>query len=196
MLNRFVCYWVYGGALASVVLFLLIPVLAKTWTPLMVATYLHLPVYMLHQLEEHDRDRFRTFFNETIGEGYEALTSLAVFLTNVPGVWLVVTAAILATGLIHTGWSLIAVYLVLVNAVVHIAHAILFKRYNPGLITAVILFLPLGVFSLRLADQTGSAQVTHHVVAAVMAVGIHAAILIHVRRRLQVLKLRAAPVVR
>ena len=65
MLNRLFCYWVYGGALAGVLLLLLAPVLVGGWPLVLVATFLHLPAYRLHQWEEHDGDRFRLFFNAT-----------------------------------------------------------------------------------------------------------------------------------
>jgi hypothetical protein len=49
-------------------------------------TFLLLPVYILHQYEEHDNDRFRQFFNQTIGqEGKDVLSPWVVFLTNVAG---------------------------------------------------------------------------------------------------------------
>lgn len=194
MLDRLVSSWVHGGALAAVVLLLLLPVVGKNWTLLMVLTFLHLPVYMLHQLEEHDQDRFRTFFNRTIGEGHEALTRLAVFVTNVPGVWLLVTASICAASEVHSGWALAAVYLVLVNAVVHIVHAIVFKKYNPGLATALVLFLPLGGFTLWLAQITAAARPFHHLVCAGLAVLVHIVILVHVRWRVRRLKARAPAV--
>ena len=51
------------------------------------STFLCLPLYMVHQYEEHDGDRFRHHFNRTIGQGREVLSPLVVFLANVPGVW-------------------------------------------------------------------------------------------------------------
>ncbi|MBD2327122.1 HXXEE domain-containing protein [Alkalinema sp. FACHB-956] len=185
MLNRLVSFWVYGGALAAILLLLLSPLLARNWSMLMLATFLHLPIYMIHQLEEHDQDRFRTFFNQTICQGHDALSKTAVFVTNVPGVWLVITAALYAASAAHPGWCLVAVYLVLVNAFVHIAHAILFRRYNPGLGTALLLFLPLGCYTLWLVHHTQSATLLHHAAGVTSAVLIHLAILLHVQRRVR-----------
>lgn len=171
--------------MAAFVLLLLLPLVTKGGSTLTVLTFLHLPVYMLHQFEEHDRDRFRIFFNQTVGQGHEALTRLAVFVTNVPGVWLVLLGAIYAASEVHPGWALIAVYLVGVNALVHIAHAVLFRRYNPGLATAVLLFMPLGGYTWALLHQAHAARPLQHVVAAGLAVGIHVAILMYVRARVR-----------
>jgi hypothetical protein len=143
---------------------------------------------MVHQYEEHDHDRFRLFFNETIGKGFDVLSPLAVFITNVPGVWGVIALSLYGAVSFSLGWALVAVYLVLVNAVVHIVHAIVFRRYNPGLFTALVVFLPLGVVTLVLIDRAGGGSITSHSVGLITAVAIHAAILLHVRRKLLVLQ--------
>ncbi len=183
MLSRLITNWVYGGVLAGLLLLLLAPMLTQCWSTALTATFLLLPIYMLHQYEEHDNDRFRLFFNETIGKGRDVLSKEVVFVTNVPGVWGVIGASLYLASNLHIGWSLIAVYLVIVNAIVHIMHAFIFRRYNPGLGTAVALFIPLGVFSLRQVQLAGGVTGLHHVIGLAVAVGIHAAILMHVKRR-------------
>lgn len=185
MLQRLVANWVYGGALAGLLLLVLSPLLMAGWPVPLAATFLHLPAYMIHQYEEHDHDRFRLFFNETIGQGYDVLSPLAVFVTNVPGVWGLIAVSLCAAAWAGLGWALVAVYLVLVNAVVHIVHAVIFKRYNPGLATAIVVFLPLGAFTLNAVDRAGAGAVASHAIGLVTAVAIHAAILVHVQRRLR-----------
>jgi hypothetical protein len=184
MLNRLIAHWVYGGALAGVLLLGLSPLLLPGWPEPLAATFLLLPAYMLHQYEEHDDDRFRRFFNQTVGQGHDVLSPLAVFVTNVPGVWGVITLSLYAAFAFGVGWALPAVYLVLVNAVVHLIHAVLFRGYNPGLLTAVFVFMPLGAVAWVLVQDTGAAQVGHHAIGLGSAVLIHAAILVHVRRKL------------
>lgn len=184
MLQRLISSWVYGGFLAAILLLALSPLLVAGWPLPLAATFLLLPAYMVHQYEEHDRDRFRLFFNETIGKGFDVLSPLAVFITNVPGVWGVVALSLYGAVWFNLGWALIAVYLVLVNAVVHIVHAVLFRRYNPGLVTALVLFLPLGWFTLAVINRAGGGSSTFHVIGVSSAIAIHAAILLHVRRKL------------
>ncbi len=84
----------------------------------------------------------------------------------------------------NPGWATLAIYLVLVNAVVHIAHALLFRCYNPGLVSALVLFLPLGAGSLWLLPAAGGVSAAYQVIGLATALLIHAAILIHVRRKL------------
>lgn len=177
--------WVYGGFLAAFILLALTPVLAGDWSLPLLLIWLQLPVYMLHQYEEHDDDRFRKFVNATIGGGKELLSRLDVFVINIVGVWGVDTVAIWLAARVHLGLGLIAVYLSLVNALAHCAQAVAMRRYNPGLVTAIVLFIPLGIATLRVLAQTGAVTTTDHVIGLAAAILIHAAIMVRVvtRRR-------------
>lgn len=192
MLSRMLAHWVQGAALAALLLLLLMPLFAAGWPLPLKLAYLHLPAYLLHQFEEHDGDRFRLHFNRTIGRGFEVLSPGAVFVTNVVVVWLLLVGALYAACWLHPGWSLIAVYLVLVNAFVHLVHALLFRSYNPGLATALLLFLPLGLVSLRTLDAMQEASRFQHSASLALGLLIHVAILVQVRRRLRVLQRSAA----
>lgn len=184
MLGRLISYWVYGGLLAGVLLLMLSPLVLSGWPLPLAGAFLLLPAYMIHQYEEHDDDRFRRFFNATLGKGFDVLSPSVVFITNVPGVWGVITLSLYGAAHVALGWALVAVYLTLVNACVHVAHAIIFRRYNPGLATAVAVFLPLGIFVLYLLHGRAQVSMIHHVAGLLLAVAIHAALLAHVRRKL------------
>lgn len=185
MLQRLASNWVYGGFLAGLLLLVLAPLVAGTWPPVLAAVYLHLPAYMIHQYEEHDDDRFRRFFNQTIGQGHEALSPLAVFVTNVPGVWGVIALALWLASRVRPGFALIATYLLLVNAAVHVMPALAQRRYNPGLVTAVVLFAPLTGWTLVAMQQSDGVTTGYHALGLGSAVLIHAAILLHVRVRVR-----------
>lgn len=176
MMNRFVSYWVYGGFLAAFLLIGLMPVFTRSWQLPLILVFLQLPVYMLHQLEEHDDDRFRRFINDMIGGGREVLSRGAVFVINVPGVWGVNLLSILLAFSLDLGFGLIAVYLTLINGLVHLAQAVRLRRYNPGLITAVLLFLPVGGSALAAVMKTGSVTIGYHMLGLGSAVAIHLAI--------------------
>ncbi|MFZ4717336.1 MAG: HXXEE domain-containing protein, partial [Chthoniobacterales bacterium] len=156
MMNRLVSYWVYGGFLAAFLLLGLMPAFTRSWELPLILVFLQLPVYMLHQLEEHDDDRFRRFINEMIGGDREVLSRRAVFVINVPGVWGVNLLSILLAFSLDLGFGLIGVYLTLINGLVHLAQAVRLRRYNPGLITAVLLFLPVGGLALAAVMKSGS----------------------------------------
>lgn len=183
MLQRLISYWVYGAALAALLLLALAPLVIADRTLPVAAAFLHLPAYMIHQYEEHDRDRFRRFLNATIGQGTEVLSPRAVFITNVPIVWGLLAASLYAAARLGPEWALVPAWLVLVNAIAHIAHGLVFRRYNPGLATALVVFIPLGVFTLYAVDAAGAGSLAAHAVGLGIALAIHAAILLHVRHR-------------
>jgi len=189
MLTRLYDNWVYGGFLAALMLLLLTPVLASAWSLGLLLIWLQLPVYMLHQYEEHDDDRFRRFANATIGGGKEVLSRLDVFVINIGGVWGVDAAAFLLAAQVDLGLGLIAVYLSLVNAVAHCAQALALRRYNPGLVTSIGLFIPLGLVTLRVLAGDPEVTRTDHLVGFGVAILIHAAIIVRVVSRKRQLSL-------
>jgi hypothetical protein len=182
MMSRLTHYWVYGGFLAGILILVLLPEFARHWSLGLLAVFLQLPAYMLHQYEEHDNDRFRLFVNKSAGR--EVLTTLAVFIINVPGVWGINAASFLLAACVSLGYGLSAIYLTLVNALVHIGHSVLFRAYNPGVATAVLLFLPASVFGLVTLQPTGQIEWYHHLLGILIAIGIHVAIIVYVKTRI------------
>ena len=182
MLARLRDNWVYGGVLAGIMLLVLTPVLASGWSWALTLIWLQLPAYMVHQFEEHDADRFRAFVNTVIGRGKEVLTRMDVFIINIFGVWGVDAIAFLLAARVHLGLGLIAVYLTLVNGILHCVQAVALRRYNPGLVTAVLLFLPLAVVTLWVLAGDVDVTATDHVIGLGLAILIHAAIVVWVVR--------------
>lgn len=172
VLSRLMTNWVYGGFLASFVILALLPLVGAS-LPLLVVM-LQLPVYMLHQLEEHDDDRFRRFVNTNIGGGRNVLPIPAVFVINIGGVWLFNLVSIWLAATVDLGFGLIGIYGVLVNAVVHVVAAAVSRRYNPGLVTAIVLMLPASIVGVWLLLASG------HGGGAFQATGLAAAIALHI----------------
>jgi hypothetical protein len=178
MLSRLIGNWVYGGALAGLLFLMLTPILAHNWPTALLLVYLCLPTYMIHQYEEHDNDRFRLFVNEEIFKGKEALTPWDVFVINIPGVWCVIVISLALSMALNIGFGLIAVYGLLINGVGHIGGAIAKRKYSPGLVTAIFVFLPLGGFALFAIQQAGGGTLSMHLLGAGSSIAIHAAILV------------------
>ncbi len=103
-----------------------------------------------------------------------------VFVINIGGVWIIDTLAFLLAAQVNLGLGLIAVYLSLVNAVGHCAQAIAMRRYNPGLVTSILLFIPLSAATLWALAGTGEVSVTDQVIGLGTAILIHAGIIIRV----------------
>lgn len=180
MLDRLYTNWVYGGFLAGLLILALSPLLLRGWSWPMIAVFLQLPVYMLHQYEEHDDGRFGRFVNQRIGGGRMVLPQPVIFLINVPGVWGVNAVSIWLAAKYNVGFGLIGVYLTLVNGIVHIVPSARMRIYNPGLVTGVLFFLPLGIWSLAEISAVPCVGWAYHLLGLGLAILIHAAIMAYV----------------
>lgn len=178
MLPRLRDNWVYGGFLAALMLLALTPVLSSGWPLALRLVWLQLPIYMLHQYEEHDGDRFRLFINVNIGGGEEVLSRFAVALINIGGVWGVNAVAFGLAARVHVGLGLIAVYLSLINGISHCLMAAAMRRYNPGLVTSILLFIPLGIATLWVMAGTRGITSMDHAIGFTVALLIHAGIVL------------------
>lgn len=186
MLERLHENWVYGGFLSAIMLLALTPVLAADWSFGLILVWLQLPAYMLHQYEEHDDDRFRRLVNATIGGDNDVLSRRDTFLINIFGVWGIDSAAFALAASGHIGIGLVAVYLSLVNSVGHLAQAIALRQYNPGLVTSVVLFIPLGGLTLWVLAVSDQITMADHLIGLGFSMLVHASIAFRVltqRRR-------------
>lgn len=173
--ERLYVNWVYGGFLAAFLLLGLLPIISRDWPLAMTLVFLQLPIYMIHQYEEHDADRFRNFTTQLLGKGKEIFTSRAIFIINIPGVWGTNLLSILLAYYVDIGFGLIGVYLTLLNALAHIGQSIGTRGYNPGLVTAIVLFLPLSGAALwTISPQTTA---LYQLVGVFSSIAIHAAIM-------------------
>mgnify|MGYP001792876348 CR=1 FL=1 len=111
--------------------------------------------YLVHQYEEHWIDlygnyyAFYTFNNNFIlsnlGQPEAAtqpLTKAAVFMINTALVWLVGLLAILRSPR-HLFPLIAMASIIVVNGLVHLLAGLVNWQYNPGLLTSVVLFVPL-----------------------------------------------------
>ncbi|MCE7526359.1 HXXEE domain-containing protein [Polynucleobacter sp. IMCC 30228] len=181
MMSRIYSNWVYGGLLAGLLMLLLMPLLTLGWPTELKLFYLTLPVYMLHQYEEWDDDRFRIFINNHLGHGKNLLTHKAGFVINIFGVWGVIAISLYLAFYVNQGYGLIATYLVLVNALVHILAGFVLRSYNPGLITAIVLFMPLGFYTIY--RENAHSDDAFQYFGITIAILIHVSIIWHLLRR-------------
>lgn len=140
--------WPKAGAFAAVFLLALAPMVWSEMGAAAGLVFLQLPAYMLHQLEEHGHDRFRTYVNDELAGGREALTPGGTFAINLFAVWVLFLVSFALAAWVDPALGLIAVCTTGVNAVVHVLAAVARRGYNPGLLTAVTVFVPLTVISL------------------------------------------------
>jgi hypothetical protein len=171
--------WVTAAGFMAGALILALPLIVSAFALSLVLIFLHSPAYMIHQVEEHTRDRFRTFINDAGFGGRDALSVAAVLVINLPLVWGLNLASLYAAFLWGDGYGLAAPYAMLVNGIVHIGATARFRRYNPGLVTGIVLFLPLSIATILTVD----AEIGFHVAGLLIAVLVHAVIVLTVFAR-------------
>lgn len=176
-----VAHWPVAALLCPLAFAAIAPVAIRTMPAEQFATLAQLPIYMAHQVEEHANDRFRAFVNARLGPG--VLSAEAVAVINLPGVWGVILASFLLGAFVAPGLALIASYLSVVNALVHLAAWIVLRTYNPGLVSALVLLLPGGLLGIVFAAAVPGVNAAHHALALAVAVAIHVAIVAHVKAR-------------
>ena len=169
--------WVSAALFMACGFVALAPAIAIAFPAFTVLIYLPLPIYMFHQFEEHEGDRFRRFANERMFGGKDVLRPVDVIMVNLPVVWGVNLYAFYAALFLSPGASLVAPYLLLVNAVLHIVTTLRLRCYNPGLVTAILLFLPLSIATLVSARSIAGVTILDHGLGLAAALAIHLAIM-------------------
>lgn len=118
-------------------------------------SFLSVATYMLHNVEEYGisatgvAHAFPDSLCTVLGQQPypECALPTAFFLfVNLPLVWVAAPLAALFAGKRLIGltlWGVIAI-----NALVHIVPAIVSREYDPGLLTAILLFVPLSAWAL------------------------------------------------
>ena len=115
--------------------------------------------YLIHQFEEHWIDLFGNeyAFQGSINSLVQSvlssspdqngpLTAEAIFVINTSLVWLVATIAIWqAPQRVFPTFALASI--VIINALVHILGGVLTLSYNPGLLTSILVFVPLAMLA-------------------------------------------------
>lgn len=158
--------WPWIGLGAAGVLFLLLTTNAlrsdrsvSRWRDLVWLTWAAVFAYLVHQFEEHGidaQDKAYAFRGFLCGEiGFTDANSCPVplaFITavNIAAVWVAgPLSALLATRWPVIGLSFFAIPAI--NLFAHVFPALIQQTYNPGLVTGVVLFLPLSLLAFAAA---------------------------------------------
>lgn len=168
--------WVIGAGFMAAAGLAALPIIATLVSLPVLLIFLCSPIYMVHQVEEHHHDRFRCFVNDTLFAGRCAMTRRDVLIVNVPVVWGLNLGAAYVAYFLTPAAGMVAGYAMLVNAVGHLIAAARLHGYNPGLLSAALLFVPLGTAVVVTAGPLQSTSVAWHIAAFGGALVVHIAI--------------------
>ncbi|MEM9887893.1 MAG: HXXEE domain-containing protein [Bacteroidota bacterium] len=133
----------------------------RLFTDYRFVSILMLIAYIIHQYEEHWIDLFGNYYafydfnNNFILSALGApesslrpLTKESIFVINTALVWLVGAMAIWKSPK-HLFPAIAMASIIVVNGIVHILAAIVNLNYNPGLLTSIVIFVPLYFLFVR-----------------------------------------------
>ena len=141
--------------------------------------------YILHQFEEHWVDLFgnyyafyafnNNFILNSLGKpdaSIKPLTKESIFVINTSLVWLVGLLALLRSPK-HTFPLIAMVSIVFINGIVHVLAGLVKFQYNPGLLTSIVLFIPLYFWALKQLRNHIKNYKAHIIVGLVWALLAH-----------------------
>lgn len=135
--------------------------------------WLFIPAYGIHVAEEWFA-HFPVWIGRVVGG---ALPAAAFFAINGVAMALAIIGVRAAVSREDRGWIAVAIATIaLVNTLAHLGGSLLTSSYSPGLISAIVLYVPLGLLTMvRAGEQAEGRQVTQGVAAGVV---IHALVFV------------------
>jgi hypothetical protein len=145
--------WAKLCIILSIVVTVIILLVVKTNDVILFLIWIQIPIYLLHQFEEHSwPGGFKKFVNKEIFNveaGEYPLNDTNIFWINVPIVWVLmpIFAALSYTSLFFGLWI---PYFAFFNSLTHVIGAIVKRKYNPGLFVSLVLGIPVATYTLWL----------------------------------------------
>lgn len=126
-----------------------------------------LAVSVIHVIEEYAGGWVRFVNSRPNPIGHTTMGTF--YLINSIFLVLCILAALL--NVLFVVFSLSITALLFVNAMIHIGGTIRFRKYNPGVATAVLLYVPLSIYVFYLYYQAGLLGLTNLVLSALLGTG-------------------------
>jgi hypothetical protein len=189
MISWFYKNWAKLCIVLSIIVTILILLVVKTNNILLFLIWIQIPIYLLHQFEEHSwPGGFKKFFNQEIfhvENGEYPLNEENIFWINVPIIWIIMP--IFATlSYINLFFGLWIPFFALFNSSTHIIAAIIKRKYNPGLFISLILGIPVATYTLWLFYTLMDVPLIITLLSLLAVILLHLAIIIPAIRKFRI----------
>ncbi len=168
--------WAKLSLFLGVITAVLIYIFINPHNLLLFLIWLQLPIYLLHQFEEHNWNGFKNYVNRNVfkvKEGNFPLNDKIIFWVNIPIIWIVMPIFSYLS-FINIMFGLWIPYFAVFNSLSHVVVSARNREYNPGLIISLILGIPAGIYALIIIYSY------IQVPALISALSILFAVLLHV----------------
>jgi len=147
--------WLYNNLaklsiFLAIIITILIYIFIKPYNFLLFLIWIQLPVYLLHQFEEHNWNGFKNYINRNVFKVKEVdfpLNDKIIFWVNIPIVWILIPIFSVLSSL-NVMFGLWIPYFAIFNSLTHVIVSVLNREYNPGLFVSLILGIPVGIYAL------------------------------------------------
>ncbi len=183
MVNWLYNNWAKLSVLLAIVLTTYIIIFIKPENILLFLIWIQIPIYLLHQFEEHAWNGFKNYINKKVfkvQEGNFPLNEKNIFWINIPIIWILMP---IFAGLssINIMFGLWIPYLAVFNSLSHVIFSIRNREYNPGLIVSLILGIPVGIYALIVFYSYIAVPVIISIISIFFAVLLHIIIFGYIR---------------
>ena len=180
--------WARICLILSIIITIIIFLVVKTNNLILFLIWIQIPIYLLHQFEEHYwPGGFKNFFNKEIfnvDDGEYPLNDINIFWINVPIIW-VLMPIFAALSYINLFFGLWIPYFAVFNSLTHIAAAIIKRKYNPGLFVSLVLGIPVAIYTLWVFYTLINVPLIITVLSLLIVLILHLIIIIFSTRRLK-----------
>ena len=183
--------WAKLCIILSIIVTIIILLYVKTDNIILFLIWIQIPIYLLHQFEEHSwPGGFKRFVNKEIfnvENGEYPLNDIIIFWINVPIIWILmpIFAVLSFNNLLFGLWiPIFAVF----NSLTHVIGAIVKRKYNPGLFVSVVLGIPVAIYTLWLFYTLINIPLMVTLLSIVVVLLLHLAIIIPAVRRSKINK--------
>ena len=143
--------WAKFCLILSIIVTIIIFLFVKTNNIFLFLIWIQIPIYLLHQFEEHEwPGGFKKFFNKEIFNVEDReypLNDKYIFWINIPIIWFLMPL-FASFSYFNLFWGLWIPYFTLFNSLTHVFAAIIKRKYNPGLFISLLLGIPVSIYTL------------------------------------------------
>jgi len=167
----------------ALVLTLLIFIFIKPSNTLLFLIWIQIPIYLLHQFEEHSRNGFKNYVNKkvfNVVDGDYPLNDKNIFWINIPIIWILMPLfAILSS--INPLIGLWIPFFGIINSLSHVIFSIVNKEYNPGILVSLILGIPVGLYALMIFYSNLQISYLVTILSVGFSIILHMIVLFYIR---------------
>ena len=186
MISWFYKNWAKLCIILSIIVAVIILLVVKTKNILLFLIWIQIPIYLLHQFEEHSwPGGFKKFVNKEIFNvevGEYPLNDTNIFWINVPIIW-VLMPIFASLSYINLFFGLWIPYFAVFNSLTHLIGAVVKRKYNPGLFVSLVLGIPVAIYTLWLFYSLVNVPLIITLLSILAVLLLHIAIIVPAVRR-------------